>query len=255
MVLVQNVGVVCIEAKGSTKDNMVRSAEKQLTNMNKIVQAIMKAMTKDEKRIIPTVRLIIVPDCTDTTPCDPTTQGSYFVFNDACNKFEEKWESVIKELVKIKSQNPFTPEEYKELCQILVGLWSANAVGVNVMEPGARTYELKQDETTFSHVKQLKKIDEVVDTSNIRNESHLKSQEEKLNPLTTIVRTNESDIFRSCNGLKLCYLTPDQKQLFSHQKQAIVQGPAGCGKSLLILFKMFELVSHSEFSYSNKSFV
>ena len=60
----------------------------------------------------------------------------------------------------------------------------------------------------------------------------------------------ESDNFRSCNGLKLCYLTPDQKQLFSHQKQAIVQGPAGCGKSLLILFKTLELVSDSQFSCS-----
>ena len=136
----------------------------------------MKAMTNDEKRIIPTVRLIIVPDCTDETPKDPTPLGSYFVFNDMCENFEEKWENVLKELDGIKSKNPFTPEEYKELCQILVGIWSAKPVPVT--RPGARTYELKQEETNVSHVRQLEKIDEVVDTSDIRNESHFKLPEE-----------------------------------------------------------------------------
>ena len=203
----------------------------------------MRGITEDEMRTIPTVKLIIVPDCLDETPCTPTLHGSYFLFKDMCNNFERKWEKVIDQLKQIKTANPFSAEEFKELSQILVGIWSAKAVCM--VQPGSQTYELKQDETNCSIVRQLEKIDEIVDTGNIRNENQFKSQEEKLNPLPKIIRTNEADIFRSCNGLKLCYLTPNQRQLFSHVKHAIVRSAAGCGKSLLIVFKTLELLSDS----------
>ena len=210
VILVNNLGVVLVEVKGSPRDNNVRSAEKQLTNVNGIVRCILKAMTKDEKRTIPTVRLIIVPDITDETPADPTSNGSYFLFKDKCDTFNDTWIDIVNKLRHLKTDQPFTLEEFKELSEILVGVWSATAVCT--MQQGVSTYQLKQDEANVSGTKQLEKIDETVETSNIRNENQFKLQEQKLNPLTNIVRTKESDIFRSCNDLKLCYLTPPQNK-------------------------------------------
>ena len=112
-----------------------------------------------------------------------------------------------------------------------------------VQQEGGSSYHLRQDDFKVSGTKQLEHIDGTVATGNIRNENQFKFHEDKINPLTKIVRTKESDIFRSCNELKLCYLTPPQHQIFTSCKQAIVRGSAGCGKSLLILFKILELVN------------
>jgi hypothetical protein len=245
VVLLKTLGIVFVEVKGSTRDNNIRSAEKQLTNVNGIVQRIMKAMTKDEKRTIPSVKLIIVPDITDETPTEPTSNGSYFIFKDKCDTFNDTWMDIINKLQHLKTEQPFTLEEFKELSEILVGVWSATAV--RTMQQGVSTYNLTQNEVDISRTKQLEQIDETVDTSNIRNERQFKSPEEKVKkPLTKIVRTGESDIFRSCDNLKLCYLTPPQNELFTSCKRAIVRGGAGCGKSILMLFKILELVHSTE---------
>ena len=135
-------------------------------------------MTGNKQRTIPAVKLIVIPDCTDPSPTSKTPHGSYFVFKDSCNNFEQKWMDVVNELYELKSLNSFSSDEFEELSQILVGIWSAKAACV--INGGARKYQLEQKEEELSYVKHLEETDAVIDTCNVRDETHFKLQEDKI---------------------------------------------------------------------------
>ena len=101
-----------------------------------------------------------------------------------------------------------------------------------MLEPGTRT----------SHKKNTANDNSTNIGIDIGNKEQFKVQDDRFK----IIHTNESNMFRSSDASKLCYLTPDQKQLFCYCKQAMVRSPAGCGKSLLILLKVYELLKNSE---------
>ena len=192
--LVKDCGVVFVEVKGSTTENNVISAEKQLKNVNCIAQSVMKAMTGDSQRTIPTVKLILVPDCTDPSPREKTKQGSYFLFKDSCENFRNRFKEIVNELQQLNSSNSFTSDNFKQFSEILVGIWSAKAV--SVMDKNERKYHLELDDSEVALVEQLKDTDKIVDTASVRNERLFKLKEEKMSPLTNIICTTEEDIIR-----------------------------------------------------------
>ena len=90
----------------------------------------------------------------------------------------------------------------------------------------------------------IKNIDEQLVTAAIRTTSE---KQTSLSPLTNILPTQPTDIFQTSNDMKLFYLSPPQRELFDLHQQCIARGAAGTGKSLILMFKLLQLLDEFDF--------
>ena len=243
LVLIQETGIALVEVKGSTKNTNVSSAEQQLKRMNSFVQCIFRALTRDSTRTFPIVQLIAIPEEISQSPDTPTPEGSRLLFKDFCKDFNASWTIIIGELRNIVAANPFTTDEFKELTETLVGVWGSKTVHVP-FATGREKFRLVHEDFEASLSRIIKNIDEQLDTAAIRTTSE---KQTSLSPLTNISPTQPTDIFQTSNDMKLFYLSPTQRELFDLHQQCIGRGAAGTGKSLILMFKLLQLLDEFDF--------
>jgi hypothetical protein len=195
---------------------------KQLNNINLFTQRLFQQIKGRKDAVLPTAKLIIVPDESSPSPELLTPEGCKLVFKDICDNFNSHWETITDGLQTTEELLPFTAEDFEQLVEILVGLWSSKAILTTPWNVRPRAYDVIYEESKASVAQQIEKIDNKVNTADIC------SVPSTAEPLTTIVRTEPTDVFRSSNELMLYYLSPSQKQLYDSYKQCIVRASAGC---------------------------
>ena len=102
-------------------------------------------------------------------------------------------------------------------------------------------YNIFFDESVINEQVVRKSIDRKVDESLLSSKADAVKEKEKT-PLNNVCLMSPSSIFRSAKSIKAVYLTPEQEDVYKNYKSVVITGPAGSGKSYLILFKILELV-------------
>ena len=96
------------------------------------------------------------------------------------------------------------------------------------------------ENTSIAHG--TKKIDAMVSEAHLSSDLTKKRESERSFPLTNVEYNQPNSIFRNQKDISLIYMTPEQKALFDHTTQCFIRGGAGTGKTLLMIFKIIEIV-------------
>ena len=130
--------------------------------------------------------------------------------------------------------NAFQTHQFEAFTELIGGL--------HCMQPMYGFLSLEaNDALDFSESSIVKDTDEKVDCAHLSSYVTKPTEAEKV-AVTDVFLNPASSTFRSSKQLNIAYLTHEQKDINDNAVNAIIEGPAGAGKTLLVQAKVLQLV-------------
>ena len=226
IIFVRNCGVVFGEVKKSASEVNIEKAEEQLEKAVDFFQKMMRAIVGPSGRELPISKLILVPSESGPSPAIKTPSGSLLVFNDMVQNFQKKWSEVVNELEESVANNPMNPSDFERLVQITTGIWS--------MRPFQKKFfQFNDDQASLAS--NIQTIDKSISCATLCSEKGAQFT-------SNVSSSSVTEVIDRDEELNILYFSPQQKLIFDDYKHALIRAHAGCGKTLLILIKILDIL-------------
>ena len=177
------------------------------------------------KGILPVVKMILIPGESGPSPTTKTS-GCHIVYEDMVKNFQVKWDEVVNELKLLNAASHINSVHFESLVETITGVWT--------MKPfNKKFFSFSDDDASLSFI--IQTVDEDIKTANIVSKLGA--------PFSNNISTSSmNDRFLNVDELSVLYFSPQQQMIFDNYPRALIRSHAGCGKTLLILLKILDIL-------------
>ena len=239
VILIKRVGLVFVEIKTSSTPVNVVKAEQQLARIQQFMSILISCVAPSTCSTsvnlgLPVVKIIMVPYDTQTSIGLQAKGGCLHFYKDSIDNLVKSWEDVVNVLQQQTKNYKLTEDEFDKLSYLVTAIWGMEAT------KGGVDYNIEKG----SLASQLKIVDDMVEHAHLTSDAKVvKTKKRMIEPVTNVFCAEQNSVFRQGAHINLVYLTMQQKYMFENVRQCIIRGHAGTGKTILMLFKIIELVS------------